>query len=190
MEIWKDIKRYEGLYQISDLGRIKTLDKKVRNKIRGKWGYSIRKEKVMKIKITKRKGAEGYHEITLRKNGKPTSFMVHRLVGLNFIPNPDNKEEVNHKFGIRGDNRASQLEWMTKKENMKHAFDRGSWSNMDNPVKGVLCKWAKLTDEKVIKIRDEYELGKISTRKLAEKYNISHSIMWGVVTRKRWAHVK
>ena len=105
-EIWKDIKDYEGRYQISNLGRVKS------NRYN-----DIRKEKLM----TPYKNTSGRFVVRLRKK----MFLVSRLVAIAFIPNPLNKSEVNHINGIGTDNRVKNLEWCTPKENMQHAFRTG-----------------------------------------------------------------
>lgn len=99
-EIWKAIENYEGLYQISNLGRIKN-----------------NKNRIMKQKPSK----DGYVRILLYKQGKYTSKYVHILVAKAFIPNPQNKEEVNHIDANKSNNRIDNLEWVTKKENNYHA---------------------------------------------------------------------
>ncbi len=108
MEIWKDIEGYEGLYQISSEGRIKALPKPHR--------YGVKYEKILKQRYDK----EGYCRIKLCKNGIKKCFLIHRLVGLAFISNPNNKETINHKNKITNDNRVSNLEWMTQLENNLH----------------------------------------------------------------------
>jgi hypothetical protein len=106
-EIWKDIEGYEGLYQISSLGRVKSL--------KDRWG----KERIRKLKT----GTNGYHFINLSKTGKVEVFMVHRLVAKAFIPNPDNKPEVNHKDGSKQNNCVTNLEWATRSENEKYSYN-------------------------------------------------------------------
>lgn len=109
-EIWKPIEGYEGLYEVSSLGRIKSLYK-----------YHHRYENILKNKITK----DGYYETTLVKNGKPKFIRTHRLVASAFIDNPLNKSEVNHKDGNKLNNSVDNLEWVTSSENQKHAYRTG-----------------------------------------------------------------
>lgn len=99
-EIWKDIKGFEGLYQVSNLGRVK----------------SLKKDIIMKPS----KHREGYLYYILRKQGRKT-FKAHRLVAITFIPNPESKPEVNHKDGNKKNNSADNLEWLTRSENAIHA---------------------------------------------------------------------
>ena len=113
-EIWKDIKGYEGLYQVSNLGRVKSLERKVRN---GEHTYRIISEKILKLDNL----YDGYLGIGLYISRKQHYFKVHRLVAESFIPNPENKLEVNHIDGNKTNNNAENLEWVTRIENMRHA---------------------------------------------------------------------
>ena len=112
-EVWKDIKGYENLYQVSNLGRIKSLGRRSINK-NGHIYYS--KEKILKSTLTSHK----YKVIGLYKNRKSKQAYIHRLIAEYFIPNPENKPHINHKNGIRHDNRIENLEWVTCYENNKH----------------------------------------------------------------------
>lgn len=113
-EIWKDIKDYEGLYQISNLGRVKSLPK-----IRKANHDYISKEKYLKF------GGKRYNIVVLYKNKKAKTFTVHKLVALHFIDNPENKSCVNHKDGNKLNNNVHNLEWCSISENTKHAYDNG-----------------------------------------------------------------
>jgi hypothetical protein len=107
MEIWKDIEGHEGLYQVSNLGRILSLPNKTHSE-------SI---------ILKFLGGRGnYNYISLYKDGRSKTMSVHRIVAKAFIPNPDNKPEVNHTEGIQNDNTVEHLEWATRSENQLHRF--------------------------------------------------------------------
>jgi hypothetical protein len=101
-EAWKDIEGFEGLYQISNTGRVK----------------SLRKEIILKQHNT----PNGYPYIILKVQGIQKNKMIHRLVALTFILNPKNKPEVNHKDGNKQNNHVENLEWVTRQENIEHAF--------------------------------------------------------------------
>ena len=104
-EIWKDIKDYEGLYQVSNLGRVKHLEFTRLNPLTG--GISIIKEKILKQNLT----SFGYLSVALYKNEKKKWYFVHRLVANAFIPNPDDLPIINHKDENKVNNCADNLEW-------------------------------------------------------------------------------
>jgi len=114
MENWLPVPGFEGLYEVSDLGNFRTLGGRV-----GNWNRRLLKFKVMKDK---------YLYVRLNRNGYQEFFNAHRLVAKVFIPNPENKKEVNHKNSDRQDNRVENLEWVTPLENMRHALSKnGEW---------------------------------------------------------------
>lgn len=114
IEEWRDIKRYQGLYQISNLGRVKRLKRKSSN-------GRILEEKILKNQVERK----GYIGISLQIDGVKHREKIHRLIAEEFIPNPKNKAEVNHINGIKNDNRIENLEWVTPSENQKHAYKLG-----------------------------------------------------------------
>lgn len=108
-EIWKDITGYEGLYQVSDQGRVKSLKRK------DCLGRTIQ-ERILKTKIDR----YGYLQLNLHAYGKQKTLTVHRLICEAFNENPEGKPEVNHINENKTDNRACNLEWCTRKENVNH----------------------------------------------------------------------
>jgi len=137
-EEWRDIIGYEGYYQVSDLGRIRSIDRtfvKSDGKI-SRYQGMIRQQ-------AKSWNAE-YLSVGLSIMGKNKFFMVHRLVAIAFIPNPENKPEVNHLYGDKTDNRALHLEWATKSENANHAVRTG----LSIPPKSNLGKFGSLSHRK------------------------------------------
>jgi hypothetical protein len=173
--IWKKIPGY-SLYEVSKYGEIKTFNWK--NK-----GI----EKIMKPALD----ACGYLRTVLKRDfdGKLCTVKVHRMVALSFLENPENKPMVNHKNGIRNDNRVSNLEWCTNSENIKHSFTIGLSSN-----KGSKNPSATLTEEQAQEILDNYEFGKkskkgITKKQLAEKYNTTINVISFLVQRRTWKHL-
>lgn len=117
-EIWKDVPSFEGFYQASTLGRIQSLERSIIKKD-GKSNYI--KETIRIVTFNK----YGYLNVTLHKISYHKTYSVHRIVANTFIPNPDNKPQINHKDGIKTNNRACNLEWATPKENIHHAWENG-----------------------------------------------------------------
>ena len=149
-EIWKLIKYFEN-YEVSSLGQVRSLNYERTGKI-----------KILKPSAQKNK----YLRVNLSKNGKHYTKRVHRLVAETFIPNIENKPQVNHIDGNKGNNRVSNLEWATRSENMKHAYNTGlhklpNNKGKNNPKsKKVIC----VTTNEVFDYINEAE----------KKYNVAH----------------
>ena len=119
-EIWKDIKGYEGLYQISNLGNVKSL-KRNRFNYRLQRMIVVNKEKLLKQSFDGKK----YLFVTLQKHKSRKNYRIHRLVAEAFIDNPNNLPQVNHKDGNKNNNCVSNLEWCDGSYNVKEAFRLG-----------------------------------------------------------------
>lgn len=158
MEVWKDIKGYEGVYQVSNIGRVKRLFKKHENILTGK----IRKD--------------GYCEYLLKYNNKPKYFLAHRLVAEAFLPNPDNLPCVNHIDCDKSNNFVKNLEWCTYQENMTHAVDNHLCSKGEKHYK------TKLREEQVIEIYNS----DLSVRKLASIYGVNDGTISYIKNGKSW----
>lgn len=115
MEVWKDVVGYEGLYQVSNLGRVKSVERYKDNN----GTKQLVKERILKQGENK-KG--GYLKVDLWKNNKSKTLYVHRLVAIAFIDNPTNKPTVNHIDGNHKNNHVSNLEWATQKEQNEHIY--------------------------------------------------------------------
>jgi len=139
-EIWKDVKGYEGHYKVSNLGRIFSVEREI------KIGTNIRKTggKCMKTRVSKL----GYERVTLNKFQVEKGYFIHRLVAVTFLGDYSNSLQVNHKDGNKLNNHLENLEWVSAKENIRHALQTGLINR-----KGRITKLNKLFDEDVRKIK-------------------------------------
>ena len=152
-EIWRDIEGYEGIYQVSNYGRVR----------------SLRAEYMRVLKL--RLESDGYVIARLVKNGIVKYPAVHRLVANAFIPNSENKPTVNHIDGDKTNNRVENLEWATQKENLAHALRTG----LRAPNDGTHSHFAKLTEDEVRYIRSHYKKHsrEFGAKALAGKFKIN-----------------
>lgn len=138
-EIWKNINGYEGLYQISNLGRVKSLERRVRNNKNG--GERIVKEAL----LNPTDNGKGYKIIGLRKNAHRKNYYIHRLVAENFLKNDENKKYVNHLDYDTTNNVVTNLEWCTQKENIRYSV-----AHMKKPR--TKCKPTNTGEKYIIRI--------------------------------------
>jgi hypothetical protein len=164
MENWKDIKNFEGLYKISDNGRVKSLHKK------------------RHIFLKPRLSHDGYLRVSLSKNGKRYEKRVHQIV-IKHFGNKNIKETVNHIDGNKENNNINNLEYCTRKENMKHAYKLGLKKIVDNSI---------LNDKEVREIRKMYkshskEFGGIA---LSKKYNVSIATILRIIRKATYKNIQ
>lgn len=122
-EIWKNIKGFEGLYQISNFGNVKSLDRTVKVIGKNQFGTFITYKQIKGKMLSQSINKYGYYQVVLYKNGKKYNKLVHQLVAKAFIPNPQNKPTVNHIDGIKTRNIVNNLEWATQKEQQWHSIN-------------------------------------------------------------------
>ena len=171
MEIFKDVIGYEGFYQISNLGNVKSLSRTILKN--GKHPFKS-KEKIIKNRIN------NYCYVTLCKNNTYKNFYVHRLVASAFINNTKNKNSVNHINGIKTDNRFENLEWCTYKENIQHAILIGLINQ-----KGENSVNSKLTEKEVLEINKS----NLPHYELSLKYNTSKGNISNIKRKITWKHI-
>lgn len=172
MEIWKDIEGFEGLYQISNMGRVKSLPRQIASRY-------IPKERILSTIIS----TQGYPYANFCRDGIVKRMKLHRLVAKAFIPNPDNKPDINHIDAVRHNNEASNLEWCTKSENGLHAYrmglNKGSRKTKNN---GESNGNKKITSDTARKIY--FDEG--SNRVLAKKYGVGKTTIGSIKQGKAW----
>lgn len=165
MEIWKDIEGFEGMYQISNKGRVKSLKRS--------------SELIMANVNT----TFGYLRVKLLKNKKEYPFTIHRLVGLAFLPIIEGKTEINHIDGNKKNNNLSNLEWCNRSENMRHADKTG----LRIMLKGERNPKAKVTEEIVRIIRNKRQ--GIFQSIIANEFNLKQQTVSKIINRKLWPHI-
>lgn len=163
MENWKDIEGYEGIYQISNYGRVKSLKPRYKNK-------SILKA---------RTNIYGYSMVYLSYN-KRKEYRVHRLVAQAFIDNPENKPQVNHKDGNKKNNNVENLEWCTSSENNLHACKTGLMS-------GFKHHNSKFTKEEILWIRNNYK--EVGCNNIARKFKVTPSTIGNIANKKTYKYI-
>lgn len=178
-EIWKDIVGYEGYYAVSNLGSVKTFDREIRYKYKSKIRVDFLKSRILKPQ----KHRNSYLSVTLyNADRKSKQFNIHRLVAEAFVDNPHSKKEVNHINGIKTDNRAENLEWVTRSENAKHYISLGLFK----PKFGESNHSSVLTQKQADEIRKEYAKGGISQSELSKKFKVCQSTISVIVQNKRY----
>lgn len=174
-EIWKEVKGFEGFYEVSNLGRVRSLDRMVLIQKKGRNPYYISCKGIM-MKCTI--GTNGYREVPLRKG--ENRFLVHRLVAQAFIENPDNLPNVNHIDNNKLNNNVENLEWVTQSRNCYHAFDVGANKH------GIEHHNSKFSEEQVRDIKKLLEKGELSQRAIARMYEVSQTTIRMIAIGKNW----
>lgn len=160
MEQWKVVKGFEN-YLVSSLGNVKTVNGKLKKVV-----YDSK---------------NNYGYVELWKNNKGKKFRIHRLVAETFIPNTLGKEQVNHIDGDKKNNCVSNLEWVTPKENIRHAIE----NDLSSIKYGSRNLASKLKEEDVKYIRENAGITK-SVRELSEIYNVSTTTIYNIINYKKW----
>lgn len=146
-EIWKDVQGYEDYYQVSNFGRVKSLQRKVpyfSSMSQKHTTFTVKECILKKVSIP-----SGYLFVRISKLNKYKNFYVHRLVAQAFIPNPGNKAYINHKDGVKTNNHIDNIEWATPSENAIHALATGLKVSQKGEDQGK----ARLSNEQALKIK-------------------------------------
>lgn len=172
-ERWLPIKGFESRYKISNMGRVKSLEREVNRKCDSVF---------MQKEIIKRQGfnKHGYLYVHLWVVKKGKYKTMQRLVGEHFLENHNNFRQINHRWGIKTDNRALALEWSTPSNNLKHAYKYGLMCQ-----KGENHATLKLNNKKVMEIFNS----PLETKKLEKKYSISSTMVRNIKSGRSWSHL-
>ncbi len=176
-ERWRSILGYEGIYEVSSLGTVRSLDREE------SWSYGANRFRSGRV-MTPAHATNGYLVIKLRKNGQRQQRVVHRLVAEAFIEIPVSlmRPEVNHKNGLKQDNRVENLEWVSSSQNTRHALATGLMSVR----RGESHHASKLTAIQVEEIRDAYGKG-AKQADLAHQFGVNQTAISKIIRRTRWA---
>lgn len=171
MEFWKDISGYENYYQISNYGNVRSLDRVICNGLGGKM-------KVKGMIIEPRRGT--YLSIGLTKQGKKKTFLVHRLVAVTFLPNPNKLPYVNHIDGNKFNNCDDNLEWSSETHNANHAYDMGLAHS------GSKSHYAKIDERTVAEIIYLNETTSLTYSLIGKMYGLCSESISNMCRRKSW----
>ena len=183
-EIWKPITGFEGLYEVSSQGRVKSIKRRVKRK-------DNRTVTFGGLFLNAHPDHYGYRRVTLRRDGESHQQKVHRLVADAFLDAPAGRVGtetgcfcINHKNGNKLDNALENLEWVQVAENYAHAIKTGLLCN-----KGSKNGQSKLTETDAVKIRHDYDSGAQRHIDLANAYGVSRTAISNVISRRTFAHV-
>lgn len=174
MVIVKNLIGYEGLYIIDSLGNVVSIPKLQGEKLHNKY-------KILKPKLSK----SGYLEITLSKNSVQKTYLLHRLIATHFLDNEDNLPQVNHKNGIKTDNRLENLEWVTVSKNIKHAFENNLSHFRDNVLGNLEKINSKTSYKKVVLYKDDKEFVFNSIKEAAETLSLNKDNITRAIRKKQ-----
>ncbi len=179
-EKWSPVVGWESLYEVSSRGRVRSLDRVVKN-----YPDCTRVWRGRYLKATPSNA--GYPIISMSNSGLVKNRMVHQLVAASFIPNTHNKPHINHKDGDKTNNNMENLEWCTHKENMQHGFATGLIPKRVN-LKGEKSMAAKLTDFDVVEIKRRLSLGH-TCASIERDYVVGESAIREISKGRSWSHI-
>ena len=174
IEVWKDVIGYEGIYEVNNLGIIRSVERLDNS------GHK-RKSKILGLVADR----DGYIKVHLCLQGKARYHFVHRIVATAFIDNPERLPQINHKDENKANNKVENLEWCTAKYNINYGKRN---ILVSESLYGEKAHSSKITQKDVDKIRKQYESRskENNMKKLAKQYGISESQVWRIINNKRW----
>lgn len=175
-ENWKAIAGYEGYYEVSDTGKIRSVDRVVINR-----GFP---QRLKGVTLRHNLNQNGYPYVIICKNGKTKCQCIHKAVAAAFVDNPDGRRVINHKDGNKQNNNASNLEWTTSLENNLHALRTG----LRVPTRGEKQGKSVLKEHQVYEIRRRADSGE-SVKKLAQEFGVKEAAVSAVKHRRTWRHL-
>lgn len=161
-EIWKSVSSFPK-YEVSTFGRVRHIKNGIRKAYHD---------------------AAGYARISCSKNGRVSYFKIHQAVAIAFIHNPFGKKNINHKDGVKSNNRLDNLEWCTHQENDLHAKNNG----LLRPPLGERCHQAKLNTASVLKIKELIRCG-VSNTKIALMFSVQKEAVRRIKVGRTWKHI-
>lgn len=173
MEVWKDVKGFEGLYQVSNTGKVKSLPRM--ELITGRHEEPYYRKRAEKL-LSQRNGV--YKNVNLYRGSEPSNRLVHRLVAEAFMPNPLGMPEVNHLDGDKFNNHLDNLEWADREGNAKHSCHKTT---------GSKCGTSKLKEVDVYEIAQLLLEGQLTQKEIGEMYNISNHAIFRIKAGYNWA---
>lgn len=168
-EIWKDIPNYNGLYMVSNFGRIKSLKRKY---VTREW------------LLTPSNDSSGYPQIVLVSNRVCSTTKIHTIVAVVFIGDRPIAHEINHINGVKEDNRVENLEYVTKTENLKHSFRIGLSNQKADKHHG-----RKLHSSQVFEIHNKYKPNIYTRKMLADEYGVSVATIKKIINKTNWSSI-
>lgn len=180
-EEWRDVVGYEGLYEVSSLGRVR----------------NVGDPRYIGLIMATIKSKAGYLRVGLSNGRKRRMFTSHRLVALAFVPNPEKKPQINHKDGNKMNNHPSNLEWCTAKEDRIHAVKHGlaatglrhgANTKPESRRTGVKNGRAKLSETDVVNIRAMIAAG-LGNKQIAEQFSVCQATVWWIKKGHHWRTV-